>query len=242
MRRKQYKASRTRRLDNQYINTLDREQKTMYKRAVRLVEQTNKRLKQLEKGIDLNKGKYNPKTKRFERKVKTAKGTKKITDYMKIQRKTFASKKLFDRLEDYYNMKENRIELPKNLKTPELRMIIKSTLNFLSSETSTLSGISEVEERVKNSISTITDEYEELDQEDVNTLYDFFEDEDFRDVSEQITPSDLWVMLSDAKASDLDDEQFINRIKSYVFADNPSGLDLDMQKKLERIYNKFANN
>ena len=242
MKRKQYKASRTRRLDNQYINTLDREQKTMYKRASRLIEQTNKRLKQLEKGIDLNKGKYNPKTKRFERKVKTVKGSRKITDYMRVQRKSFASKKLFDRLENYYNIKENRIEMPKRASTPELRLIIKASLNFLNSETSTLKGISEVEKRVKDSISTITDEYEELDQEDVNTLYDFFEDDDFKDVSEKIPPSDLWVMLSDAKASDLDEDQFMNRIRSYVFAENPSGLDLDMQNKLERIYNKFTNN
>lgn len=240
MRRKQYKASRTKQLVNKdYINSLDREQKTLYKRATRLVEQANRRLKRLEKGIDLNRGKYNPKTKRFERKVKVAKGSKKITDYMRVRKGTFASKKLIDRLETYYNVKENRIRIPDKVSTPELRLIIRSTLNFLSSETSTISGVSDVEERVKNSISTITEEYPELDSGDVQTLYDFFEDPDFKDVSEQIPPSDLWVMLSDAKANDLDDEEFINRIKNYVFADNPSGLDLDMKEKLERIYNRF---
>lgn len=240
MRRKQYKASRTKQLINKdYINSLDREQKTLYKRATRLVEQTNRRLKRLEKGIDLNRGKYNPKTKRFERKIKVAKGSKKITNYMKIKKGTFATKKLIDRLGGYYNVKQNRIVIPDKIKTPELRLIIRSALNFLSSETSTLTGISDVEERVKNSISTITEEYSELDSGDVDTLYNFFEDQDFRDVSEQIPPSDLWVMLSDAKANDLNDEEFIERIKNYVFADNPSGLDLDMKEKLERIYNKF---
>ena len=39
----------------------------LYKQTEKLVDEANKRLKRLERGVDLNKGRYNPKTKRFER-------------------------------------------------------------------------------------------------------------------------------------------------------------------------------
>ena len=42
---------------------MDSETRALYKKALKQIEQTNKRLERLERGADFNKGIYNPKTK-----------------------------------------------------------------------------------------------------------------------------------------------------------------------------------
>ena len=54
-------------VDSNYSKELTNEERALYKKAIKQVEETNKRLKRLERGVDINKGRYNPKTKRFER-------------------------------------------------------------------------------------------------------------------------------------------------------------------------------
>ena len=217
----------------------------LYRETLKLIKETNRRLERLERGIDLNKGKYNPKTKRFERpdsqviinkagkrvRVKTPK----IVNY---KTGSWASKKLLDRLDNYF--KGGKIYISRDMTTPQLKLINKAITNFLKSKTSTISGILEVEAQTKQNIENIVSDVDmdSITSEDVNTLYDFFNDEDFQDVTQYIPPSDLYVLLMDSKSNGDSDTQFLRKIEMYIDKDSLYA-DSDMKEKLIRIYNKI---
>lgn len=221
---------------------LDHEEKILYNRALRQIEETNRRLKKLEKGIDINKGRYNPKTKKFERignitiKENGRSITRKTKNIVKFNSGTWASKKLINRVEKYYNPKINRISLPSLVNKQELRLIIKATKNFLNSITSTIEGINMVEQRTKDTISNIVGN--ELDNEDIETLYNFWNNEDWKDITEYIPPSDLYIILSESTSRDESNEDFLKRIEMYIDKDSLKG-DSDIKEKLLRVYNKL---
>lgn len=231
--------------DRNYTRTLNIEDKKLYDKVVKQINETNKRLKQLEKGIDINRGRYNPKTKRYERKdsyqIINTRGKKVTIKQANILRRTtgtWASKKLISKLDNYYNNKTKKIILPKNIDVFELRKISKTLTNFLKSKTSTLEGIKDVEETTKNSISNIVDDMDNIDNEDIETLYDFFNDSDFQDITQYIPPSDIYVILADSKSKGDNEESFLRKIEQYIDKDSLYS-DSDMKNKLLRIYNKF---
>lgn len=238
---KRYKRKIT---DTSYSRELTREERILYKKAIKQIEETNRRLEQLERGIDLNKGRYNPKTKRFERAGNIVvlengkKRTVKTTKYdMRYKTGTWATKKLLNRIGDMYSKKSNKIIMSKKLSPAELRNVIKATRQFLNSKTSTREGIKTVEENTKQTIrNIITDEenIEKFSDQDVETLYSFWNDKDWQDVTRYIDPSDLYVLLVSTESED----DFIKQVIYY--AEDPSPFkDLDMQDKLRRIYKKF---
>lgn len=219
----------------------------LYKETMELIKQANKRLEKLEKGVDINKGKYNPKTKRFERKDsqviinKAGKRTTiKKTNIVRFNTGTWATKKLVDRLGTTY-IKNNRISTSRTLSVPELRLLNKSIKNFLKSKTSTVKGILEVEKQTKKNISNVVTNFDEedLSNEELNTLYDFFSDSDFQDVTQYIPPSDLYILLVDSKRSDDSNEDFLKKIEMYIDKDSLYS-DSDMKDKLIRIYDKLS--
>lgn len=218
----------------------------LYKDTIKKVEEVNKRLYRLNKGIDINKGKYNPKTKRFERKDsitiinKAGKRTRiKKTNIVTYKTGTWASKKLYDRIGTSY-IKDNKVKITKDMNVAELRLVNKALTNFLNSKTSTIKGILEIEKQTKENISNIVTDFdtEDISNEEVNTLYDFFNDSDFVDVTQYIPPSDLYVILTDAKRNNDSNEAFLKRIEKYIDKDSLYG-DSDMKDKLIRIYEKF---
>lgn len=230
-------------VDSNYSKELTNEERALYKKAIKQVEETNKRLKRLERGVDINKGRYNPKTKRFERtgnitilengqtrRVKT-------TQLLKYDVGTWASKKLTQRLESYYSKSTNRITLPKGLKPAELRSIIKATKNFLKSQTSTPKGIKDVENKTKENIANIISD--DATSEEVETLYNFFTDSDFNQVTQYIDPSELFVILNYCRENNISENGFLKQIENYVFSDSLY-TDSDIQDALLRIYNKYV--
>lgn len=224
--------------DTGYSKNLTYEERILYKQAVKQIEETNRRLKKLEKGIDINKGRYNPKTRRFERTGNIAvlqdgqKTLLKSKKYVRYNTGSWASKKLLDNIGEYYNKKTRRISISKSVDTAELRKIIKATRNFLNSETSTVKGIKRVEDRTKDTISNIVSD--ELTPSEINTLYDFWNDKDWVDATQYIPPSDLYIILTESE----DEVDFIEKIKMYIDEGSLKG-DSDMRDKLVRIYNKF---
>jgi len=226
------------------------------KQVKSLVNKTNKRLNSLIR--DVNKGTYNPKTKRFERK-----GTITIIDEFGRKRKIkttnikdyrgkFASKKL-EELESY-NKKTNKIELTGTETREELLEINKLTENFLESKTSTLSGIEEVEKGIKENISANLDEYD-MTPSEVDSLYKLYEDKDFIALRKYLDPSELQALMMEVKEykdrlkeTDLSDDE-INQAGLSKFAElfvnyagldkKSSGLDMDLQESLSSLYNKI---
>lgn len=222
------------------------------------VNQTNKRLKNLI--VDTNKGKYNPKTKRFERKgnitIIDSTGKKRTIKQTNIKdyRGMFASKKL-EELESF-NKRLNKIELTGNESKEELLKINKLTENFLKSKTSTIKGIEEVEKGIKSNISEKLDEFD-LSPSEVDSLYKLYDDSDFTALRKYLDPSELQALMMEVKEykgelenddiSFTDDEinqaglnKFIDLFISYAGLDASSaGLDMDLQESLSSLYNKI---
>ena len=228
-----YKAPKTK-----YINTYN--SNSLRKRVESKVEQVNKRLARLDRGIDVNKATYNVRTKRFERKgtiVLTTSRGKRIRIKQKniiSYKGSFASKKLS--IVDQYNENTNRITLRGNESYQELIELDKATKKFLQSKTSTISGIKEVEKNIKQNIKNKMDEFD-LSKSEIETLYNFFEDEDFNYIRKYIDPSDLWVFIESAKQENMYVEDWINNVKNYIGSD-VFGRDEDLRDRLINIYNK----
>ena len=217
----------------------------LYKDTLKLIKETNKRLARLEKGVDLNRGKYNPKTKRFERpdtQVVIRNGKKvKIATTKRVSYKTgtWASKKLLEKVPEAFVNGKVSTNIS-NMSKVQLTALNKALKNFLTSKTSTIKGIQQIEKQTKENISQEVENFDEdsISSEDINTLYDFFNDKDFNYTTDYIAPSDLWVILTTAKANNDSDEKFLDRVGQYIDKDSLYE-DLDLKEALVRIYHKF---
>ena len=228
-----YKAPRTK-----AINTYNAD--NLRQRVASKVEQVNRRLARLDRGIDVNRAVRNPRTGRFERKgsitfinrkgkrVRVAQ--KNIISY----KGSFASKKLS--MVDQYNENTNRITLRGNESYQELIELDRATKKFLQSKTSTISGIKEVEKNIKQNIENKLDEFD-LSKQEIETLYNFFEDEDFAYIRKYIDPSDLWVFIENAKQGNMYVDDWIKNIEDYIGSE-AFGRDEDLRDRLVNIYNK----
>ena len=246
-----YKTPKKKYLNEMNLNDLRKQVKSQ-------VNKTNTRLKGLLK--DTNKGLYNPKTKRFERKgtitIIDRDGTRRKvkTTNVKDYRGTFASKKLEDL--DSFNKKANRIELTGNESKEELMEINKLTENFLKSKTSTIKGIEEVEKEIKNNMSARLDEYD-MTPSEIDSLYKLYDDKDFIALRKYLDPSELQALMMEVKEFKeklrndeipfTDEEinlaglnKFSELFVNYAGLDkNTAGLDQDLQDSLSSLYNKI---
>lgn len=223
-------------------------EKQLYRETLKLIKETNRRLEKLEKGVDINKGKYNPKTKRFERKdnyivykngqrtiMKTVKRTKYPVG-------TWGTKKLLSNLENLHTnfiTKNNRISTNINKASKiDLKGLNKALKSFLTYKTSQTKGIIEIENQTKKNIALELEDFdtEQLTNKDIETLYDLLGKKDFNDVTQYIPSSDLWIMLYNTKAKGL--ETYMQRIYSHI-DENSLNYDSDLKESLIRIYNKF---
>ena len=246
-----YKTPRKKYLNEMGLNDLRKQVKSQ-------VNRTNTRLKGLLK--DTNKGLYNPKTKRFERKGtitiidRDGKRRKVKTTNVKDYRGTFASKKLEEL--DSFNKKANKIELTGNESKEELMEINKLTENFLKSKTSTIKGIEEVEKEIKNNMSARLDEYD-MTPSEIDSLYKLYDDKDFTALRKYLDPSELQALMMEVKEFKeklkndeipfTDEEinlaglnKFTELFVNYAGLDkNTAGLDQDLQDSLSSLYNKI---
>ena len=246
-----YKTPRKKYLNEMGLNDLRKQVKSQ-------VNRTNTRLKGLLK--DTNKGLYNPKTKRFERKGtitiidRDGKRRKVKTTNVKDYRGTFASKKLEEL--DSFNKKANNIELTGNESKEELMEINKLTENFLKSKTSTIKGIEEVEKEIKNNMSARLDEYD-MTPSEIDSLYKLYDDKDFTALRKYLDPSELQALMMEVKEFKeklkndeipfTDEEinlaglnKFTELFVNYAGLDkNTAGLDQDLQDSLSSLYNKI---
>ena len=228
-----YKAPRTKAINTYNSNSLRQ-------RVESKVDQVNRRLARLDRGVDVNRAVRNPRTGRFERKGsitfindkgrRVTVAQKNIVSY----KGSFASKKLS--MVDQYNENTNRITLRGNESYQELIELDRATKKFLQSKTSTISGIKEVEKNIKQNIENKLDEFD-LSKQEIETLYNFFEDEDFAYIRKYIDPSDLWVFIENAKQRNMYVDDWIKNIEDYIGSE-AFGRDEDLRDRLVNIYNK----
>ena len=219
----------------------------LYRETLKLIKETNRRLAKLEKGVDVNKGTYNPKTKRFERKdnqVLYKDGKRTIVKSVKRVSYPFGSwgtKKLQSNLSTLQSNVISKGRLSTNIKglsKTDLSGLNKALKSFLNYKTSRVKGIQAIEEQTKANIKAELEDFdtEQLTSEDISTLYDMLGKQDFNDATRYIPASDLWVMLYNTKAKG--QETYMQRI--YAHIDESSLMnDNDLRDSLIRIYNKF---
>ena len=202
----------------------------LIKETNKLIDQANKRLMKLSKGIDINRGRFNPKSKRFER-------ANKQVSRVKYDFDSWASKKMFDKL----GTKPGLIShVTANDSYSDIMLHKKATSNFLNSKTSTLSGIRDVIEEQKKNIKNILEDFdtEEISDEDVEVLYNFWEDKDFTNATQYVDPSELWIALEDVSNAGGSDDDFVRYMEQYIYSETLYK-DLDLVNGLKKIYNKF---
>lgn len=156
--------------------------------------------------------------------------------------RSWAVKRLAERLE-VQNLQalssSGRIRVSKGFSEVQMKAIIKATKNFLKSETSTLRGIKNTSKRLKQNIrKTVSSDEFEVSDEDIETLYNIFENDDVSWLMKYVPPSDLWILLQDAKESQDTFDDFLGRIERYIEVEN----DVTTILKLRRIYNKYVKN
>lgn len=137
-------------------------------------------------------------------------------------------------------VKNGKIVIPKNISKQDMKIVKNAFEKFSKYKTSSLEGIKRLEneqiQNIQNIISVETGKDIKLSKEDAETLYRFWEDKDFNAVTDKIKPSDVWVILSDAKEKKLSKEGFLDLIGKYIDIGN----DVDMKKSLVNIFSKFV--
>lgn len=154
--------------------------------------------------------------------------------------RSWAVKKLSERLE-VQNLQAlsstGRIKVSKGYSEVQMKAIIKATKQFLKSETSTLRGIKKTTQQLKKNIrKTVASDEIEISDEDIETLYGIFDDDDISWLLKYIPPSDLWILLQDAKESQDTYDDFLTRIEKYIEIEN----DVSIALRLRRIYRKYV--
>ena len=224
-------------------------QNKLLKDTKKLIKETNRRLARLNKGVDINRGRYNPKTKRFERKDtiilidNTGKRKRiKVVKRVRYPVGTWATKKLTSRLEDY--MKGGKVVIPNNVTDTKLVAINKALRLFLNSQTSTISGIQAVEKQTKQNISNVLSYYDEDLNElyeptnkHIEKMYDLFGTEDMDTITDYIGPSDFFAILNESIKANDDNVRYLNKVRSIL--DDPAKLnrDDDFAEALVRVFN-----
>ena len=213
-------------------------ERKLYRQTIKQINETNRQLARLEKGIDLNKAIYNPRTGRYERKnnINVQGKILKQTDIYSTLSGSWSSKKLTDKIGKFYNASTNRINI-NGADITDIRAINKATSNFLNSLTSTLEGIYKVESKTKETIGNIleSDDIQNITQKDIENFYSFFETNDYKDVTQYIDPSDLFVLIAKAKQDGMSEREFLQEVKKYnesVYADK------DLKESLSKLYLK----
>ena len=221
-------------------------ERQLYRDTLKLIRETNRRLEKLERGINLNRGKYNPKTKQYEKPYKEVviRDGKKvdITPNKRVSYKmgTWASKKLLERIPEAVVKDKITTNIGKYSKV-QLTALNKALRNFIKSETSTVKGIREIESLIKNDIKSRLEGFDTdvLTNEDVEALYKLRSDKDVSAVYDLVTPSELESIVKYSVSKEDDFSQFLKLVSDYSQNDRPF-TDLYMQESLRIAYNKMA--
>lgn len=153
---------------------------------------------------------------------------------------TWASKKLADRLDtkilNAWN-KQGKIKLNKTLTNTQLKAIQKATQQFMTSQTSKVSGIKKVKESTLDSLRATLSEDIELDEMDVESAYEMLSNKDFDyfNNADRVGASTMWALIEDAKEYNQNEDTFISRLLNMYNSSN----DLDAIERAKRLYDRY---
>lgn len=131
--------------------------------------------------------------------------------------------------------RNNRLVLPKKVKTTELIKLYKEIESFMESKESTKTGIKEIQQKAKQTIKN--DLFVgEISSDDVDVYYSMLEDKDFSSIiNKDFTASEFWVTIDDAIEQNDNFEDFYERLSSYT-----NIADETLRRKAKNLYNKYV--
>ena len=153
---------------------------------------------------------------------------------------TWASKKLADRLDtkilNAWN-KQGKIKINKTLTNTQLKAIQKATQQFMTSQTSKVSGIKKVKESTLDSLRATLSKDIELDEMDVESAYEMLSNKDFDyfNNADRVGASTMWALIEDAKEYNQTEDTFISRLLNMYDSSN----DLDAIERAKRLYDRY---
>lgn len=186
-------------------------------RARKSIEETNKRLRSLDRA-----GEYNTfaSKKLFERL-----GSGKL-NILKKARKINRGKVL-------------GLKLNLGLNNTDLTAIIKATAQFLKSATSTTKGINIVAEKTKKSMyETLKIQGKDITMQDIEDYYDMLGDRDFDYFNDKVGASEMWVVIEDAVEHEDSATRFLKRLNDMSIIDAMT--DQDAKERALRLYTKYV--
>lgn len=219
------------------------------KETIKLIRETNKRLKALERKTDLNKGVK--KGKRYVRKDSyTIKRGDKTIRLKTISNETYsnmyATTRLKSRLENIPKVNINKLRIPSKARKTDLLALNKALRSFLNSKTSTRKGIKELVRESKREIrNRLDDELDEDREEKVNkltnkqveTYYNMYKNKDFQFVINELglTASEFQAFLEYSRSRGHSDSQFIKELEMYTGTIQ----DTDLKLACIELYNSL---
>ena len=153
---------------------------------------------------------------------------------------TWASKKLIERLDTKVLnawTKQGKIKVNKTLTNTQLKAIQKATQQFMTSQTSKVSGIKKVKESTLDSLRATLSKDIELDEMDVETAYEMLSNKDFDyfNNADRVGASTMWALIEDAKEYNQSEDTFISRLLNMYDSSN----DLDAIERAKRLYDRY---
>ncbi len=149
-------------------------------------------------------------------------------------KKTWAGKKLFERLEragvDGVS-KKGYVRYGKDLSVQQMRAILKATQQFNASKTSRVKGIKEATKNMTLGLATSLD----IDYKDASVIVEFLGSKEYTNYEIDNIKSEIIVIGTTVKEQNGQAEDFIKQINNYVRV----GEDEDLKAQLIEIYNKY---
>ncbi|MBQ1769776.1 MAG: hypothetical protein IIZ99_03630 [Turicibacter sp.] len=138
----------------------------------------------------------------------------------------------------YKRKRRNKIKLNRKPSIiGKTRLYLKNFQSFVRSKTSSPIGIKDVrkktESKLKKTLGNMTDK--EVTDEDLDDFYQLMNDRDVKQNKEKIPPSNVYVLLQEAKEKDMSSDNFSKQLQIAMNSNNE-----DTRKMAERLYNKFV--
>ena len=122
------------------------------------------------------------------------------------------------------------------LNTSQIRYYQKVFDTFLKSRASTPLGIQEIRDKTEQSLKSTLEDITNRDitNQDIDDFYDLLYDSDFKYLADKIGPSEVYILIDNARSGNLSEKDFISTMQKYMTVNNQ-----DVRDKASRIYKKF---
>lgn len=181
----------------------------LYEEVRKLVKRANQRLVRLERNFGINSW-----------------GSKKLRNELDIETLNAWTS-------------SNRIRFNKKMTETQLNAIKKATQSFLSSKTSRVKGVKQLQKKqIEGLRRSLSSPDLIVSVEDTETLYNFFGEDYATDITSKLPGSDVIALMLEAKQTPQYRRRkyFFEQIENYI----EFGNDVDMKRKLGKLYRKYV--